>query len=178
MLTTTLATRPGRSALRDRQIGHRGLDDALAATAAQLRPNMTDHFEASRDLLQDLGHVLTEFPKPGAAAARADRPRIMHDLLARQVSGQWPSHRLTSVAGWLIRLALCRRCCARRFTFLQILEHQLELRDLSIEFFGRAPELHASLGKLGLVPFDPQSGAGQLGPRYRQFCLARSQQSA
>ena len=53
-------------------------------------------------------------------------------------------------AARLIRRALWR--CARCFTFLEILERQLELRDLSIEFFRRAPKLHApQLGKLSLI---------------------------
>ena len=124
-----------RPPLLDRQIGHRRLHNALAAAAAELGPNMADHFEAGRDLLQDLGHVRAEFAKPGAAAARADRPRIMHDLLARQMIGQWPPHRLAPFARWLIRGTLCRRRGACRFALLQILEHQLELRDLSVEFF-------------------------------------------
>ena len=137
---------------------------------------MADHFEARRDLLQDLGHVLAELGKAGAAAARADRPRIMHDLLARQMIGQRPPHRLAPFARWLIRGTLCRRRCACRFALFQILEHQLELRDLSIEFFRRAPKLHPpQLGKLSLVLFDPQPGAGQLGPRHRQFRLALGQ---
>ena len=100
----------------------------------------------------------------------------MHDLLARQMIGQWPPHRLPPFARWLIRGTLCRRRCACRFALLQILEHQLELRDLSVEFFRRAPKLHPpQLSKLSLVLFDPQPGAGQLGPRHRQFRLALGQ---
>ena len=103
----------------------------------------------------------------------------MHDLLTRQMIGQRPSHRLAAFARWLIRGTPCRRRCACRFALLQILEHQLELRDLSIEFFRRAPKLHApQLGKLSLVLFDAQMGAGQLGPRHRQFRLALGQQGA
>jgi hypothetical protein len=138
---------------------------------------MTYHLEPRRDLFQDLSDVRAEFGKAGAAAARADRPRIMHDLLARQMIGQWPPHRLTPFARWLIRRALW--CCTPRFTFLEILERQLELRDLNVEFFRRAPKLHApQLGELRLVLFDPQMGAGQLGPRFRQFRLALGQQRA
>ena len=76
-----------RPALFDRQIGRRRLHDMLAAPATQLWPNMADHLEPSRDLLQDLGHVLAELGKAGAAAARTDRSRMMHDLLARQMVG-------------------------------------------------------------------------------------------
>jgi hypothetical protein len=48
---------------------------------------MADHLEPCRDLLQDLGHVLAEFVKTGAAAILANRTRMMHDLLARQMVG-------------------------------------------------------------------------------------------
>ena len=75
--------------------------------------------------------------------------------------------------------ALCAPLRSLPNPLFQILGHQLELRDLSIEFFRRAPELHApQLGKLSLVLFDPQPGAGQLGPRFRQFRLAFGQQEA
>ena len=63
--------------------------------------------------------------------------------------------------------------------FLQILQHQLELLDLGIELLRGAAELHApQLGELGLVLLDPQPGAGQFGPRCRQFRLALGQQGA
>ena len=122
---------------------------------------MADHFEAGWDLLQDLGDVLTEFAKPGAATARAHRTRIMHDLLARQMIGQRPAYRLTPLVARLIGGTVYRRCRARRFTLLEILEHQFELLDLGIELLRGASELHApQLGELGLVLFDPQPGAG------------------
>ena len=48
----------------------------------------------------------------------------------------------------------CRRR-PRRFAFLQILQHQLELLDLGVELLRRAPELHPpQLGELGFVLFD------------------------
>ena len=78
--------------------------------------------------------------------------------------GQRSTYRLAPFAGWLIKSALCCRRCAFRFALFQIVEHQLELRDLSIEFLRPAPELHPpQLGELGLVLFDPQPSAGQLG---------------
>src|SRR5215472_483264 len=136
-----------RPALLDRQIGHWGLHDALAAAAAELWPDMADHFEASGDLLQDLGHVLAKFTETSTAAARADRTRIMDDLLARQMIGQWPPYRLAPFAAQLIGDTLGRPC---RFTFFKILKHQLELRDPGIEFLRGAAELHPpQLGKLG-----------------------------
>jgi hypothetical protein len=38
--------------------------------------------------------------------------------------------------------------------------------------------LRLQLGELGSVLLDPQPGAGQLGPRHRQFRLALGQQGA
>jgi hypothetical protein len=76
-------------------------------------------------------------------------------------------------------LALRRRHRPRRFAFLQILQHQLELLDLGVELLRRAPELHPpQLGELRLVLFDPKPGVGQLGPRHRQFGLTLGQQGA
>ena len=76
-----------RPALLDWQVGRRRLYDPLARAAAQLRPDMADHLQASRDLLQYLGDVLADLGKAGAAAAGADRTGMVHDLLARQVIG-------------------------------------------------------------------------------------------
>jgi hypothetical protein len=71
-----------RPALLDRKIGRWRLHDALAASAAELWPNVVDYFETRCDLLQDLGHVLAELGKASAATAGADRTRMMHDLFA------------------------------------------------------------------------------------------------
>jgi hypothetical protein len=151
-------------ALLDRQVGRRRLQYPLARPAAQLGPDMADHLEPSRDLLQDLGHVLAQLGEVRAAAAGADRTRMVHDLLARQMIGQRPAHRLAPFATWPIRSVLCSRRRARCFAFLQILQHQLELPDLAVELLRRAAKLHApQLGKLDLVLFDAKPGDGQLG---------------
>jgi hypothetical protein len=100
---------------------------------------MAVYLKPGRDLLQDLGHLLAKLGKVDAAAVRANRTRMVHNLLARQMIGQWPPHRLVPFALWLIRRALCRRCRLRCFAFLQIFEHQLELLDLGVEFHRRAP---------------------------------------
>lgn len=119
--------------LLDRQVGCRRLHDPFAGAAAQLGPDMADHLEPRRDLLQYLGHVLAQFGEVGAAAAGANRARMMHDLLTQQVIGQRAAHRLTPFPARPIRLALCRRRHADRRAFLQILQHQLELLDLGVE---------------------------------------------
>ena len=93
---------------------------------------MADHLQAGRDLLQYLGDILSDLGKAGAATIGADRPRMVHDLLARQMIGQRAAYRLT-LATWLIRRALHRRRRPRRFACLQILQHPLELLDLRVE---------------------------------------------
>ena len=103
----------------------------------------------------------------------------MHDLLARQIIGPRPAYRLTPLAARLIGGTLYRRCRPHHFTFLEILEQRFGLLDPGIELLRGASELHApQLGKLGLILFDPQPGAGQLGPRHRQFRLPLGQQGA
>ena len=63
-------------------------------------------------------------------------------------------------------LAIVRRLC-------NLLEHQLELRNLAVELLGRAAELHpAQLGELGLVLLNQDARAGQFRPRRGQFGLA------
>jgi len=90
--------------------------------------------------------------------------------------GQRPPDRLTPFAARLTGGELRRRGSARGVALFQILEDQLELRDLSVEPFRRASKLHApQLGKLGLVLLDPQPGSGQFGPCYRQFCFPLGQ---
>jgi hypothetical protein len=93
--------------------------------------------------------------------------------------GQRPPHRLAPFAARLIGGVWRRPWRPHRFAFFQILQHQLELLDLGVELFRRAPKLHPSqLGKLGLILFDPQPSTGQLGPRRCQLGLARGQQGA
>jgi hypothetical protein len=53
------------------------------------------------------------------------------------------------------------------------------LADLGVDPLRRTAELHApQLGKLCLVLFDLQPGAGQLSPRHRQLGLPLGQQGA
>lgn len=123
---------------------------------------MANDLEAGRDLLQDLGDVLAQLGKARAAAAGTDRTRVVHDLLARQMIGQWAARRLSPFVARLIRFALASRRRPRRFAFLQVLQHQLELRDLRVKLLRRAAELHSSqLGELGFVLFDAKITVGR-----------------
>ena len=83
--------RGGRSTTRRRQRRTLGLGDRIAGLAGVLRPNVADHLEAPRHVVQHLGDVLA---KPGHAAAtvRTDAGvltfKLMDDLLARKMIGQ------------------------------------------------------------------------------------------
>ena len=88
--------RPGPPAL-DRQRRHQRLHDRLARPAAQLRPQVLDHFEAGRDVFQHLALVLSDPAERCAAATRAGAGRLVDDGLTRQMGGQ-------RRADWLLAL--------------------------------------------------------------------------
>lgn len=88
-----------RDAARDRPARRCGLEDALATGTCQLRSHGADHLEACRHVLQVLGDVRADAPKPatagGAAAVLASGIPVSAGgvradllLLARQVSWQ------------------------------------------------------------------------------------------
>jgi hypothetical protein len=136
---------------------------------------MADHLEPGRDLLQHLGHVRAQLREMRTAAAGADLVRMMDDLLARQMIRQGTSDRLAPLApatAGRVGTARQGRRRARRFAFLEVLEHQLELVDLRVELLGRAAELHPpQLLKLRLVLLDQDAGAGEFRPCRGQFGL-------
>ena len=74
----------------DRQGGRRRLDDGLAGPAGIARPDMADHLQPGRDLLQHLGHVLTEAGQARGigAAAVAGKDGFVQHRLTRQVLRQ------------------------------------------------------------------------------------------
>ena len=77
-------------ALLDRQVGRRRLQDRLAGAAGVAGPDVADHLQPRRDLLEDLGDVLAE---PGqarevGAAAATGGGGLVEDRLARQVLRQ------------------------------------------------------------------------------------------
>ena len=100
-----------RDAARDRPARRRGLEDALATGACQLRSHGADHLEACRHVLQVLGHVRADAAKPatagGAATVLASGIPVSAGgvgadllLLARQVSWQ-PAIQRAGVGGYL-----------------------------------------------------------------------------
>ena len=98
---------------------------------------MADHLEPRRHVLEHLAHVLAEDLQLAAALGAVAR-RLMDLLLARQVLGQRPAHRLHALDPGGCGARQCR------FARLEILERELELGDLRIELLRGAPELHPS----------------------------------
>ncbi len=145
---------------RCRHRGRRCLGDRIARLAGVFGPDMPDHLEAARHIVQHLGHVLAEL-RHATTAVRADAGaisrRLMNDLLPQQVLGQ--------------RLALRRRTLAQRrrpmfrrrlddilgLAGLQLFKLQGELLDLPGDPFRRTAKLHASqFGDLELQLLDLQ----------------------
>lgn len=178
-----MGQQPGAGAAPcDRQVGGRRLHDGLAGPAGEPGADMTDHFQARRDLLQHFRHILAQAREAGAAASRAHAGRIMHHLLTRQVRGQGATRPGTPVARRACRilrggpLVPGTRPCS---TFLQVLQQQLELLDPAVQCFRRAAELQPpQLRQLDLVLLDQQPCAGQLCLHPGQFSLPLGQAGA
>src|SRR3546814_18275378 len=91
-----------------------------------LRAQVADHMEAARPILQDLGHVLAQ-PAQVAAARRTAAGRRVHHLLARQMVGQGPAHRLVPR---LVRGAAGNPLLCLAAALLKVAEPPLQLPDL------------------------------------------------
>lgn len=86
-------TRVGYAAL-DRPARRRRLHDGVAAGARQLGAHMADHAEAGMCELQLLGHVLAKRPQAATTGRAGIGRRRIDFLVARQMIGQRPAHRL------------------------------------------------------------------------------------
>jgi hypothetical protein len=73
---------------RDRMKRGRRLADLLAVPAGELLPHGLDHFPTSRLGFHRPRHVFAELAQSAAAAAFANRRRINHHALARQMIGK------------------------------------------------------------------------------------------
>jgi hypothetical protein len=114
--------------------GH--LRNPLTACATELRPDMANHLEPGRHILQHFRHVLAD-PLHGCAAVGAGRIRRMDDRLARQVLGQ-------RLADRLARRQRRRHQSRLRRADLELAYQQLELLDALRELLRGATELHAA----------------------------------
>jgi hypothetical protein len=160
-MTSEPATYPGY-----RQIGRGRLQDGFAGPAGVARPDVADHLQPRRHLLQHLGHVLPEPGQAGrvGAAAAAGEDGLVQDCLARQVRGQRAAQRRPQR---LVRLALrpaclLRRRLALRLVLLEVADQHLELADLGGEpLGGLAVAVAPQRRELDLELFDLEPGVQQ-----------------
>src|ERR1700745_332906 len=75
------------------------LADLLAIAAGELLAYRLDQLEAARDLLQRLGHILTDLPQPRSTAAGTGRWSLNDDALAFDVIRPWLAHRPLALKG-------------------------------------------------------------------------------
>ena len=155
-----------------------GLGDRITGGAGIFRPDVADHLEVARHIIQNLGDVLTQFGHALAAVgtlAGAILGWLMHHLLARQMLRQW-------LALWLGPLAdRWRRIGNLSLGFrndlglagFQFLQPQFKLFDLAAAPLRRAAKLHApQLGNLELELFDLQRFVLNREFRHLQLTLA------
>src|SRR5438132_7374667 len=71
----------------------RRLADLLAIAAGELLAHCLDDLEATRDLLQRLGHILADLRQPRSAAAGAARRSVNDDALVFDVVRPRLAHR-------------------------------------------------------------------------------------
>ena len=152
-----------RTPALDRPRRQRRLMELLASAAGQARAHDALHHEATRDVLQLLGHILAETLE-AAAAGGAMIARRENRLLARQMTGKRAALRLALGAGRRLRDRL--RCLRD----LLVLDPELKL----VEGFGRGAEtLPAQTRKLVLELLDQEVAVAQLGLRGQHHRLQR-----
>ena len=151
-------SRTGAPAL-DRQRRHRRLADRFAGPAAHLGPDMHDPLKVRGHVFPHLAPVFADLDENGAAASGAYAPRLMDDLVPRQMLGQ----RLAAACGGLglghgggfggAGLLGPRPCF--RLAFFEIAEHEFQLRDRAVELFrGPAKPSPPQHGELGFQLLD------------------------
>jgi len=140
--------------------------------AGQLGAHVPHHFEVGRHVLEHLGYVFAD-PAQGCAALGAGTRGKVFDGLAWQLLRQH-SARWALLLGCLgdRRLGHSRRLpCAVGF---ELLDQELELADLGIEFLGGAAELQAAkLRDEQLQVLDLVIALGELGSTLDQQTLER-----
>src|SRR5450631_3417811 len=80
-------SRSGKATL-DRAGWRRRFNHALTTAAGELRPHVTNHLEAIRDVLQLLGDIFAELAQLAAAVGTRVTVKSVSDNLAWQMFGQ------------------------------------------------------------------------------------------
>lgn len=153
----------------------RRLADRLTVTAGKFLPPRLDHFEAARNLLQRLVHILAQLGQPGSAAAGAGSRRIDDDALVFDVFRPWLAHRSLAHEGADI-LRLRRRGLRGKLILGrrgdEFLELQFQLLDQPCRALGALPVQFAfQLLDAQLEVRDQRLVVGQHGLRVGGFSL-------
>ncbi len=167
-----------------RGVERRGrLADLLAVATGELLAHRLDQFEAARDLLQRLGHVLADLGQPQSAAAGASLRRLDDDAFALDVVRPGLADRPLAREGG--GLGHRRGGCGLRGEFIlgcggdEVFEFQLQLLDQPRRALGALPvEFALELFDPQLKMSDQRCGVRQLRARIRclglgirRFCL-------
>ena len=125
-------------AARDRPTRRLGLDDGIARATGALGPDDPDHLERGRDILEDLADILAQWFEVAATGRTGIGLWGKRLRLARQVIRQRLAHRsLRSGSGRFIGGDV-------GMGTVQLLEHQLKLRELLVELLRAAAEAGAA----------------------------------
>ena len=117
-----------------------GLHDPLAALAAQLGTDMADDLEAGPHVLQHLCNIFAEWPQLAAAIGAGFVVRQVAQHFARQMLGQRTARGLSG-SGVLSRHR--SGLLFRGAVGFELFELQLQLFDLTEDFFALGSEEHA-----------------------------------
>src|SRR6201987_1836177 len=152
------------------------LADLLAIATGELLAYRLDQLEPAWDLLQRLGHILTDLRQPRSTAAGAGRWSLNDDALAFDVVRPWLAHRpLAPEGGDVLRLRRCglrgKLVLARRGN--EFFELQLQLLEQPCRALGALPvqfafelldpQLEMRDQRLVVRPLLPRHGSHRLG---------------
>jgi len=156
------------------------LADLLAIAAGELLAYRLDQLEAARDLLQRLGHILTDLRQPRSTAAGTGRWSLNDDALAFDVIRPWLAHRPLALKGADVlrprcgglrgKLILARRGDEFFELQLQLLEQPCgALGALPVQFAFELldPQLEMRDQRLVVRQLRPRTGSQRLGSQPR-----------
>lgn len=118
----------------------RGLDHRVATPAGQLGPDMADHLETGRDIVEDFRDIFTQRLQVTATIRAARRFGFVHHGFPRQMVGERFANRLTTR---FLRRHRCRGDGAFSLGSFEFLKGEFELPEHLVDLLGSLTELQA-----------------------------------